>query len=270
MDARDLKGKLPERVYSVRDGLPNSTILRIFLDSRGDIWAGTADGLGHWTRATGRWQGFRTSRLNPRIHGHGRRAFVCGGQIRRRLGRYVSRAAWCVFADLATSSSPMTFPEAPSIRCFRIARDDCGSDPARAALGGWTIPRRPNQRSRHYGLEQGLSSEHVFSLVEDDGGRIYVAGGRGVDRLDPKTATLRHFTSSSGLPPGDTQFLFRDRDGNIWFASFYGLARYRPEPDQTVGYACPAASRTACGRRPISDFGDGRTDGDRHGTDAGA
>src|SRR5262249_47245997 len=50
MDPRGLKGKPPARIYSVRDGLPNATILRMFEDSRGDIWAGTADGLGHWSR----------------------------------------------------------------------------------------------------------------------------------------------------------------------------------------------------------------------------
>src|SRR5262249_9687855 len=65
MDARNLKEKRPERIYSVRDGLPNETILQMFQDSRGDIWAGTTDGLGHWRRATGRWQGFRTADLIP-------------------------------------------------------------------------------------------------------------------------------------------------------------------------------------------------------------
>ena len=152
----------------------------------------------------------------------------------------------------------MTFPAARSIRCFRTARDDCGSDRARAASGEWTIPRLPEPQIRHYGLEQGLSSEHVFSLVEDGAGRIYVAGGRGVDRLDPKTATLHHFTSSSGLPPGDTQFLFRDREGNIWFASFYGLARYRPEPEPILDTPDPLlrALRVGGDSYPISETGE--------------
>jgi signal transduction histidine kinase len=119
-------------------------------------------------------------------------------------------------------------------------------------------PSAAEPRIQRYGLEQGLSSEHVFSLAEDDGGRIYVAGGRGVDRLDPKTATLHHFTSSSGLPPGDTQFLFRDRHGSIWFASFYGLARYRPEPDQTSDTPAPLlrALRVGGDPYPISETGE--------------
>src|SRR5205823_2018773 len=103
-----------------------------------------------------------------------------------------------------------------------------------------------------------LSSEHVFSLVEDNGGRIYVAGGRGVDRLDPKTGTLRHFTSSSGLPPGQTEFLFHDRQDSIWFASLYGLTRYRPEADQTLDAPGPLLRTLRVGGDdyPISETGE--------------
>src|ERR1017187_8813697 len=119
-------------------------------------------------------------------------------------------------------------------------------------------PTSDEPRIQRYGLEQGLSSEHVFSLAEDDAGRIYVAGGRGVDRLDPKTATLHHFTSSSGLPPGETQFLFRDRHGSIRFASFDGLARYRPEPDQTWDTPAPLLRVLRVGGNPypISETGE--------------
>ena len=131
-DARDLKGKLPERVYSVRDGLPNSTVLRIFLDSRGDIWAGTADGLGHWSRATGRWQGFRTSDLVP------------GSTITNAVHSFAEDSSGDVWAGMYPSGLVRfhglgcelllhEFPEERSIRCFWIVRDDCGSDPARAA-----------------------------------------------------------------------------------------------------------------------------------------
>ena len=129
---------------------------------------------------------------------------------------------------------------------------------SQGGVGRIDHPAADEPQIQRYGLEQGLSSEQVFSLAEDDEGRIYVAGGRGVDRLDPKTATLHHFTSSSGLPPGDTQFLFRDRQGSIWFASFYGLARYRPEPDQTLDTPAPLlrALRVGGDPYPISETGE--------------
>jgi ligand-binding sensor domain-containing protein/signal transduction histidine kinase len=256
-DARNLKGKSPERVYSVRDGLPNSIVLRLFLDSRGDIWAGTADGLGHWTRANGRWQGFRTSDLIP------------GSTITNAVHSFAEDRSGNVWAGMYPSGLVRFHESGHEIVTHDVPRGAINSllsdsqgrlwiGTSQGGVGRMDNPSAAEPQIQHYGLDQGLSSEHIFSLVEDNEGRIYAAGGRGVDRLDPKTASLRHFTSSSGLPPGDTQFLFRDRDGNIWFASFYGLARYRPGPEPILDTPAPLlrALRVGGDAYPISETGE--------------
>lgn len=256
-DARNLKGKPPERVYSVRDGLPSSTILRIFRDSRGDIWAGTTDGVGHWIRATGRWRGFRTADLIPgssspaAVHSFAEdnTGSVWAGMYPGGLVRF--RGSGC---ELITHEVPRGAIN--SLLSDSQGRLWIGS--SQGGVGRMDHPAAGEPQIQRYGLDQGLSSEHVFSLAEDDRGRIYVAGGRGVDRLNPHTGTLHHFTSSSGLPPGDTQFLFRDRQGSIWFASFYGLARYRPEPDQVAETPGPLLRSLRVGGDPypISETGE--------------
>jgi signal transduction histidine kinase len=50
----------------------------------------------------------------------------------------------------------------------------------------------------------------------------------------------------------------RDRQGSIWFASFYGLARYRPEPDQTPDTPAPLLRSLRVGGDPypISEMGE--------------
>jgi ligand-binding sensor domain-containing protein/signal transduction histidine kinase len=256
-ETRDLKGKPPERVYSVRDGLPSSTILRIFQDSRGDIWAGTTDGVGHWSRTTDRWRTFRTTDLIPRAAGpaavhsfaEDSSGDVWAGMYPSGLVRF--RGPGC---ELVTHEVPRGAIN--SLLSDRQGRLWIGS--SQGGVGRSDNPAAAEPRIQNYGLEQGLSSEQVFSLAEDDGGRIYVAGGRGVDRLDPKAGTLHHFTSSAGLPPGETQFLFRDLHGSIWFASFYGLARYRPEPDQISDTPAPLIRSLRVGGDPypISETGE--------------
>jgi ligand-binding sensor domain-containing protein/signal transduction histidine kinase len=257
MDVRDLKGKAPGQVYSVRDGLPSSTILRIFRDSRDDIWAGTNDGLAHWTRATGRWRAFRTADLIP------------GSAVAASADAFAEDGSGDVWAGMHPSGlvrfrgvGHQLFTDGvPRGSINSLLSDSQGRlwiGSSQGGVGRMDHPSADQPQVRTYGLEQGLSSEQVFSLAEDNEGRIYVAGGRGVDRLDTKTTTLHHFTSSSGLPPGDTQFLFRDRQGNIWFASFYGLARYRPEPDHTSDPPAPLlrALRVDGNPYPISETGD--------------
>jgi signal transduction histidine kinase len=78
-------------------------------------------------------------------------------------------------------------------------------------------------------MRRNLSSDHIFSLAEDKWGRIYIACGRGLERLNPETGALEHFSTENGLPAGETERLHRDSAGNIWFASNSGLARYQPE-----------------------------------------
>jgi hypothetical protein len=249
MDARRLKGKTPERIYSVRDGLPNATILRIFQDSRGDIWAGAADGLGHWSRTTGRWQGFRTADLIPGAAGTSAvHSFAEDSSGDVWAGLYTGGLVRCRGTGYKLLVRGVPGGAINSLLSDRQRRLWIGS--SQGGVGRIDNPAADEPRIRRHGLEQGLSSEHVFSLVEDDWGRIYVAGGRGVDRLDPKTATLHHFTPSSGLPPGETEFLFHDRYGSIWFASFYGLARYRPEPDQTPEAPVPMLRALRLGGQP--------------------
>ncbi len=255
-NARELKRRAPERVYSQKDGLPSQTILRIFRDSRDDIWAGTVDGAAHWNRATGRWQGFPTAVLIP------------GATGRATVHSFAEDSSGAVWAGMypgglvrfrGSVSEPITrgVPRGAinALLSDRQGRLWIGS--SQGGLGRMDQPAAGDPQIRTYGLEQGLSSEQIFSLVQDDAGRIYVADGRGVDRLDPRTTTLYHFTSSTGLPPGETQFLFRGREGNLWFASTNGLARYRPEPDQTLETPTPLlrALRVGDERFPISEMG---------------
>jgi ligand-binding sensor domain-containing protein/signal transduction histidine kinase len=256
MDPRSLKGKLPARTYSVRDGLPNGIILRMFQDSRGDIWAGTADGLGHWSRASGRWQGFRSADLIPgstsaaAVHSiaEDRSGNIWAGMYPSGLVRFRGPGH-----ELITREVPRGAIN--SLLSDKQGRLWIGS--SQGGVGRIDNPSASTPRIQRYGLEQGLSSEHTFSLAEDEAGRIYVAGGRGVDRLDPNTAILHHFTFSSGLPPGETQYVLRDREGSIWFASMYGLARYRPEPDRTAETPTPLlrALRVEGDPYPISELG---------------
>ena len=256
-NARDLKGKSPERIYSVRDGLPSPIVLRVFQDSRGGIWAGTADGVGYLSCKTGKWKAFQTADLVP------------GSSATAAVHSFAEDSSGNVWAGLFPNglvrfrglSHELLTHSVPQGAINSLLSDSQGRlwiGSSQGGVGRMDNPAAPQPEISRYGLPQGLSSEHVFSLAEDKAGRIYVAGGRGVDRLDPKATTVRHFNPSNGLPPGETQFLFRDHEGDIWFSSFYGLVRYRPEPDRVSEAPTPLfrALRLGDVPYPIAETGE--------------
>jgi signal transduction histidine kinase len=81
-------------------------------------------------------------------------------------------------------------------------------------------------------IKDGLSSNNVSCLTEDDWGRLYLGSGRGVDRLDPESGRVIHYREADGLDVGDVEAALRDRQGRLWFGGPRGLSRLVPGPDR--------------------------------------
>jgi hypothetical protein len=96
-------------------------------------------------------------------------------------------------------------------------------------------PAAPDPVLSRYTTANGLSGDTVHAITEDADGRIYAATGSGVDRLDPKTGTVRRYGAADGLPPGEYWAAHRDRGGALWFGGYQGL--FRLEPRQAAGPA---------------------------------
>src|SRR5207245_2022440 len=92
----------------------------------------------------------------------------------------------------------------------------------------------------------------VFTIVEDFGGRIYLGGGRGVDRLDADSGSVRHFEAADGLPLGSVSYSMRDGSGALWFGSTAGLSRDMAEPDQRSEPQSPLIRALEIAGRPTS------------------
>lgn len=84
-----------------------------------------------------------------------------------------------------------------------------------------------------YNRKKGLATDGTACLVEDKFGRIYVGHGRGVDRIEPGTGQIKHYTTTDGLPQGAIPFAARDSEGSLWFGGYGGgLARLIPEAEK--------------------------------------
>ena len=75
---------------------------------------------------------------------------------------------------------------------------------------------------------EGLASNSVWTIAEDNDGGIYLGTGRGVDRYDVATGRIRHFTAADGISESAINHLIKDKFGRIWAASEGGVSRLDP------------------------------------------
>jgi two-component sensor histidine kinase len=232
-----IKSESPLAIYTTKDGLAAQQVFRLFCDSRDNIWISTisvsTNGLARWERTSeslrnlGNSAGFPSLKDNlPRSFGEDQSGNVWIG-FNSGLARY-TQGGFKFFT--ATDGLP---PGA----IMNIYLDHAGRlwfASARSGLIRIDDPGAEKPSFVSYTTAQGLSSNNTEVITEDRYGHIYVGGGHGLDRLDPATGSVKHFTTTDGLAPGLFRAAFRDHNGALWFGMTRGLSRYTPAHDVPV------------------------------------
>ncbi|MFN0121735.1 MAG: two-component regulator propeller domain-containing protein [Blastocatellia bacterium] len=227
----------PLAVYTTRDGLPNNPIVRLFEDSRGDIWIGSMKPGGNvggadpswltrWERATGRFRNF----------GEPDGLSVSG--IIWFLAEDTAGAIWAGYENHGVAryqNGRFTHFKpadgAPPGRISGIYTDLAGRLWMSSTTGGLVHVENataPQPRFIPYNTASGLSSGNVQSLTGDTEGNLYAGTGRGIDRVDAVSNLTRAFPLDEDAATGNTSFALRDRQGDVWFATSRGLSRLVP------------------------------------------
>jgi two-component sensor histidine kinase/streptogramin lyase len=257
----DLAHTAPDAVYKLRDGLTSEGITRLFEDRDGNIWIGCADGVSRWNVLSERLEN-----LTPALTATLGRTPVPLSFAQDRIGQ-----VWIGFLNGGLvryrASEPESIDEGlPAGSINGLLADRAGHlwlASSQGGLGRIDSPAADRPAVRRYTDTNGLRSNQLFALAEDRDSRIYIAGGQGVDSLDPNTEVVHHFISGSGLPPGEIQRLYADKEGGIWFASNFGLSRYAPRTETAGPPPSPAIREVRISGTPVlvSDEGEGVIDG---------
>jgi ligand-binding sensor domain-containing protein/signal transduction histidine kinase len=225
--AVDLDGRNPQACYSSED-----QVFQVFEDSKGDIWASLQsqreDQLLRWDSVTGVYRF-----PSPRVPGgptddlvtafaEDPRGNIWMGLHRGGVYRYDGRS-FQYFQQKDGMPSGTIYALLAGEGGLWIASNGGG-------LGHVAKPGDESPRVEIYNSARGMASDIVTCITEDRQGRIYAGTSKGVDRLDPKTGYIRHF--SSGLAHGECEAAMRDRSGALWFATTQGLSRLIPTEDR--------------------------------------
>jgi ligand-binding sensor domain-containing protein/signal transduction histidine kinase len=233
----DLVRAKPRAIYTKREGLEDNMIERLFEDQRGDIWIATypneriVNRLHRWQRATDKIQQFDLTEAeapNINVNAFGEDAqgnlwIAFSGTkavTRYRDGQFKQYTV----ANGAPSSVIHSF-FLDSQKHFWLATKETGLH----RVDEVTADRL---RLTTWDVSKGLATNEVWSITEDQWGRIYAGTGRGVDRLDPATGFIRHFTFADGLTKGEVRVSLRDRRNQLWFVTEQGISRLVPKREE--------------------------------------
>jgi signal transduction histidine kinase len=229
----DLSSALPEEI---KTGAKGENMFRLFEDSHGDIWIaiiGYPSELLRWERANNTWHDYtQTLGLSQKL---------LGGSVflEDRNGNL-----WIATGNDGSESGLIRYRDGN----FKFFTKEEGAPPgwtrdlfldhagrlwlANTTLGLLRLDNLTADRLNfvRYTSAEGLSSNGIYCVTEDEFGRIYIGSGRGLDRLNPDTGQIENFTTVDGLPNSDVQVAYRDRKNALWFTTSNGLARFQPEP----------------------------------------
>jgi signal transduction histidine kinase/ligand-binding sensor domain-containing protein len=259
----DLARIAPERVYTKADGLQGDEVFRIFEDSKGDLWLSTlgANVVGRWRRAADTIESYSRNTNGgpldvPTVFAEDHAGSIWVGFYGPNLARY-RQGRFEVF----TASEGMPQSSIRSLFVDHAGRLWIGT--GREGLVRVDQPSAEIPRFQILTTRSGLSSNEINAITEDRQGKLYMGTGRGIDRLDPATGHIRHYTAAEGLGFSATpRIAYRDRQGAHWFGGA-GLLRFLP-PVVDEAWQAPAIriSRVAVAgaERPISELGEHAVD----------
>jgi signal transduction histidine kinase/sugar lactone lactonase YvrE len=227
----------PLKVYTTREGLSGNEPFRLFEDSRGDLWISIISTpseayLNRWERATDKIHSYPqaiASRQDsaPTAFQQDRTGnlwigFYWGGLARLRPDR---------FDKFDTFTKADGVPIGMIRALYLDQKGRLWIATAEGGLGRIDDPQLDHPRIIQYTTKDGLSSDQVSCITEDQWGRIYVGTGVGVDRLDPETGRVKRYTIADGLPNGFVNIAYRDRSNALWFGTLQGLSKLVPTMD---------------------------------------
>jgi ligand-binding sensor domain-containing protein/signal transduction histidine kinase len=212
-------------------------IFALFEDHQGWLWAGTTNGLARWNGED--WKIFTTP----------------DGLVVRAIAEDAEGSLW-----IGTESRGLVFFKAGKfisyqkeegrlpgndISCLCLDRDGVlwvgtsGHGLARFYKGKWT----------RYSTDNGLASNSIDYIIEDDGGCLWIGSNAGLMRIQKKSLndftpgpaniiSCRTYVETDGLltrecSAGSQPAACRTRDGRLWFPTTKGLVSVNPADIKT-------------------------------------
>jgi signal transduction histidine kinase/streptogramin lyase len=227
--------------------LSSGSIRTILEDRRGHLWIGTEKGLDRFDPVAGRFVHYRHDPDDP----HSLSSNVIwdlledddGGLWVGTYGGGLNRLdpATGRFTQYRHDPSDPHSLSSPIVTTLHASRRQSGILWVGTFDGGLNRLDVDQERFERLTQRDGLPSNYVKSLLEDDAGTLWVGTDNGLARLDPRTSTLQTYTEADGLPRDfSLDDAVRRHDGTLAFGTT-GAVLFHPDSVSARTYAPPLA-----------------------------
>lgn len=224
------------RAFTQKDGLPGDSVEALYEDHDHDIWIAT-DGGGVGCFRHGRFSvyGSKQGLSNPAVFSF---AEDDAGGLWVGTHGGVSKLVNGRFIDLPISNSLRNAD-------VRSIRHDGHNGMWLGTYGSGLLHVTPSGL-KTYTTANALPDNHIFSLLQDDAGSLWVGTGAGLSRLHGDR--FESVPPSDGLTGHEIWTIMQDREGSLWLGSGGGgLNRLRDGSFTTYGKAEGLSSDVALG-----------------------
>ncbi len=212
-------------------------------DSKGNLWVGTVQGLNRMDRETGTFTRF--------THNPNDSTSITDGTV-GVLFEDQSGNLWLGTTNGLSRMKSETGqfkrytydPDRPRgiSSGWVISIHERKSEPGVIWIGLDTGLDRLNTRTgtfTHFTTEDGLPSNTIYGIMEDEYGRLWLSTNRGISRFDPNTETFKNYGLASGLQAlefNSTSY-HKAADGEMFFGGINGVNAFHP--DRLTGNPTP-------------------------------
>ena len=222
--------------------LSNDRVQTLHLDADGDLWVGTAEGLNRL-----RWEPDGSARFEVLGHRSGDERSLSHGYVTalledrggtfwvgtRRGLNSVDRGTGQVrrWAGQSSNNIQHLFEDRKRASTLWIGTEDAGLQRLDTSSGTF----------RQYLEEDGLPSNVVFAMQQDEAGDLWLSTSLGLSRFDVASESFRNYDVSDGLASHSFHrgATWRSAAGSMFFGGTGGLVAFRPQDIRDNPYVPP-------------------------------